>query len=107
MLIIWWRALLTSARYSFLVISMTFLPPVLLAILLQEVPRGKILFRIVFYLPASITGLVVILPLLILIAGTIAAFRPLDRLASNLLWPYLAWVAFATLLNASIWWLNR
>jgi multiple sugar transport system permease protein len=57
----WWRALLTSARYSFLVISMTFLPPVLLAILLQEVPRGKILFRVIFYLPASITGLVVIL----------------------------------------------
>ncbi len=57
----WWQALLTSARYSFLVISMTFLPPVLLAILLQEVPRGKILFRLIFYLPASITGLVVIL----------------------------------------------
>ncbi|HAL92322.1 MAG TPA: hypothetical protein DCM68_04770, partial [Verrucomicrobia bacterium] len=57
----WWRALLTSARYSFLVIAMTFLPPVLLAILLQEVPRGKILFRVIFYLPASITGLVVIL----------------------------------------------
>ncbi|MGD9781647.1 MAG: extracellular solute-binding protein, partial [Kiritimatiellia bacterium] len=57
----WWRALLASARYSFLVISMTFLPPVFLAILLQEVPRGKILFRVVFYLPASITGLVVIL----------------------------------------------
>ena len=54
----WWRALLTSARYSVLVISMTFLPPVLLAILLQEVPRGKILFRLLFYLPASITGLV-------------------------------------------------
>ena len=57
----WWQALLVSARYSFLVISMTFLPPVALAILLQEVPRGKILFRVVFYLPASITGLVVLL----------------------------------------------
>ena len=57
----WWQALLTSARYSLLVISMTFLPPVLLAILLQEVPRGKILFRLIFYLPASITGIVVIL----------------------------------------------
>ena len=57
----WWRALLTSARYAFLVISMTFIPPVLLAILLQEVPRGKILFRVIFYLPASITGLVVVL----------------------------------------------
>ncbi|NLB65970.1 MAG: extracellular solute-binding protein [Lentisphaerae bacterium] len=57
----WWQALLTSARYSFLVITMTFIPPVLLAILLQEVPRGKILFRLIFYLPATITGLVVIL----------------------------------------------
>lgn len=52
-------------------------------------------------------GLAVILPLLLLIVATIVAFRPLDRLASNLLWPYLAWVGFATLLNASLWWLNR
>ena len=56
---------------------------------------------------SPVAGLAVILPLIVLIAATIAAFRPLDRLASNLLWPYLAWVAFATLLNASIWWLNR
>jgi benzodiazapine receptor len=56
---------------------------------------------------SPVAGLVVILPLLVLIAASIAALRPLDRLASNLFWPYLAWVAFATLLNASIWWLNR
>jgi benzodiazapine receptor len=56
---------------------------------------------------SPLAGLAVILPLLVLIIATIAAFRPLDRLASNLLWPYLAWVGFATLLNASIWWLNR
>ncbi len=57
----WWRALWTSARYAAWVISLTFLPPVFLAILLQEVPHGKILFRLLFYLPAAITGLVVIL----------------------------------------------
>lgn len=56
---------------------------------------------------SPVAGLTVILPLLVLIVATIAAFRPLDRLASNLLWPYLAWVAFAMLLNGSIWWLNR
>jgi len=56
---------------------------------------------------SPLAGLVVILPLLAAIIAAIAAFRPLDRLASNLLWPYLAWVCFATLLNASIWWLNR
>lgn len=57
----WWVAVYNSFRYSFLVLSMTFLPPVFLAILLQEVPQGKILFRTIFYLPAVITGLVTML----------------------------------------------
>lgn len=56
----WWKAVWNSARYSLLVIGLTFLPPVILAVLLQEIPRGKLLFRILFYLPAVITGLVVI-----------------------------------------------
>lgn len=56
---------------------------------------------------SPLAGLVVILPLLAAILATIAAFRPLDRVASLILWPYLAWVSFATLLNLSIWWLNR
>lgn len=57
----WWQAIYNSLRYSFLVIAMTFLPPIFLAVLLQEIPRGKILFRTIFYLPAVITGLVTIL----------------------------------------------
>lgn len=56
---------------------------------------------------SPLLGMLVIVPLLITIIATMAAFRPLDRLAANLFWPYLAWVGFATLLNASIWWLNR
>lgn len=56
---------------------------------------------------SPVAGLAVILPLLVAIVATIVAFRPLDRIASWVLWPYLAWVGFATLLNASIWWLNR
>jgi multiple sugar transport system permease protein len=57
----WWGAVWNSLRYSALVISLTFLPPVVLAVLLQEVPHGKILYRTLFYLPAVITGLVVVL----------------------------------------------
>lgn len=57
----WWQAVYNSLRYCFLIISLTFLPPVILAILLQEVPHGKLLFRTVFYLPAVITGLVTLL----------------------------------------------
>lgn len=56
----WWLTVWNSARYCFLVIGLTFLPPVILAVLLQEIPRGKILFRTIFYLPAVISGLVVI-----------------------------------------------
>lgn len=56
----WWASVWNSLRYSFLVVGLTFLPPVILAVLLQEVPRGRIFFRTLFYLPAVITGLVVI-----------------------------------------------
>lgn len=57
----WWQAMYNSLRYSFLVMAMTFMPPIFLAVLLQEVPKGKILFRTIFYLPAVVTGLVTIL----------------------------------------------
>lgn len=57
----WWATIWNSIRYTVLVLVLTFIPPVLLAILLQEVPRGKVLFRVVFYLPAVMTGLVVML----------------------------------------------
>ena len=56
----WWLTVWNSLRYSILVVGLTFLPPVILAVLLDEIPRGKILFRTLFYLPAVITGLVVI-----------------------------------------------
>jgi len=58
---LWWQSVWNALRYSFLVMSLTFLPPIMLAILLQEIPRGKILFRVIYYLPAVITGLVTVL----------------------------------------------
>lgn len=56
----WWSSVYNSIRYSLLVIAMTFLPPVVLAVFLQEIPAGRLIFRTIFYLPAVITGLVVI-----------------------------------------------
>lgn len=40
------------------------------------------------------------------VAVTMLAFRPVDRWAGLLMLPYLAWVAFATVLNIAIWRLN-
>lgn len=51
-------------------------------------------------------GLVVILALLAAIVTTIVIFARIDRLAAWLLAPYLAWVSFASVLNAAIWVLN-
>ncbi len=60
-----------------------------------------------FGLESPLLGIVVIVPFLAAIVVTILAFRPVDRPAAWLLVPYLAWVSFATVLNVSVWWLNR
>jgi tryptophan-rich sensory protein len=51
-------------------------------------------------------GLAVIGALWLAIVWTILSFWPISRPASYLLMPYLAWVTFAALLNAGIFWLN-
>ena len=52
-------------------------------------------------------ALVVIVLLWACIALTVVAFRKHSARAAALLLPYLAWVSFASILNASLWWLNR
>jgi translocator protein len=56
---------------------------------------------------SPLLGLVVIVPFLALIVLTIRAFDVVDPFASWLLWPYAAWVCFATLINVAIVALNR
>lgn len=66
------------------------------------------LWSILFFgLHSPILGLLDILILLSLIVILTIKFYHLDRTAGYLLIPYLAWVTFATLLNFSIWQLNR
>jgi len=60
-----------------------------------------------FGLHNPLLALVEIILLWLLIYETYVQFKPIHKLAANLLLPYLAWVSFATILNASIWWLNR
>jgi tryptophan-rich sensory protein len=56
---------------------------------------------------SPLAGLVVIAALWIMIVVTIAVFAPVSRPAALLLIPYIAWVSFATVLNAAIYALNR
>ena len=57
----WWFSVYTALRYTGWVMGLTFLPPLFLAILLQEIPRARLFFRTVYYLPAVVNGLVMIL----------------------------------------------
>jgi translocator protein len=59
-----------------------------------------------FGLHSPALALVDIVALWIAILLTLLAFWKIDRRAGWLLVPYLAWVSFAGVLNASIWWLN-
>ncbi|MFN1835956.1 TspO/MBR family protein [Balneola sp. MJW-20] len=51
-------------------------------------------------------ALIDIFLLLAAISWTMIRFKNIDKTSAYLLYPYLAWVCFATILNASIVWLN-
>src|SRR5512139_3156139 len=68
----------------------------------------NILWSIVFFgLRAPLLGLIDIVLLWIAILFTIFHFLKVSKFSGVLLLPYLVWVSFATLLNFSLWILNR
>jgi len=54
-----WIAFLQTVVYACLALGFGFLMPIILALMLSEIPRAKMFFRTVFYLPAITSGLVV------------------------------------------------
>lgn len=48
-----------------------------------------------------------IILLLVMIALTVTSFFSIHKTAGLLLLPYILWVSFATVLNGTIWWLNK
>ena len=60
-----------------------------------------------FGLKNPMLALVEIVLLWLMIYETYLKFSKINKTAGYLLIPYLAWVAFAAVLNASIWWLNK
>ena len=59
-----------------------------------------------FGLHSPALALIDIVAMWVAILLTLLSFWKVDRRAGWLLVPYLAWVSFAGMLNASIWWLN-
>jgi tryptophan-rich sensory protein len=53
-----------------------------------------------------LAGLEIVI-LWLVIYETYSKFIKINKIAGYLFIPYLLWVSFASVLNGSIWWLNR
>ena len=60
-----------------------------------------------FGLQNPMLALIEIIVLWLMIYETYNQFNKIDKIAGYLMIPYLAWVAFALILNANICWLNK
>lgn len=66
------------------------------------------LWSILFFgLHNPMLALIEIVLLWLMIYETFVQFNKVNKIAGYLFIPYLLWVTFALVLNASIWWLNR
>ncbi|WP_159800699.1 TspO/MBR family protein [Flavobacterium sp. MK4S-17] len=66
------------------------------------------LWSILFFgLQNPLLALIEIVLLWLMIYETFIQFNKVHKTAAWLIIPYLLWVSFAMVLNASIWWLNR
>lgn len=78
-----------------------------LAFFLIQLTLNAIWSYLFFGLKNPMLALIEIALLWLMIYETYLKFIKINKIAGYLLIPYLAWVAFAGILNASIWWLNR
>ena len=58
---LFWEVLSNTVQYVVLTLAMGFFVPLILAILLTEVPKGKYLYRTLYYLPAVIAPVVALI----------------------------------------------
>ena len=66
------------------------------------------LWSILFFgLQNPLLALIEIVVLWLMIYETFVQFNKVSKIAGYLFIPYLLWVTFAFVLNASIWWLNK
>lgn len=78
-----------------------------LAFFLIQLTLNAIWSYLFFGLKNPMLALIEIALLWLMIYETYLKFVKMNKIAGYLLIPYMAWVAFAAVLNASIWWLNK
>jgi len=55
-----WSSLKNAFYFCALWMIFGFAPPVALAVILQEIPLGRVMFRVLFYIPAVVSGVVIL-----------------------------------------------
>jgi multiple sugar transport system permease protein len=79
------QVVLNTIYYVILSMSLGFAAPIVLALLLTEVPRGKVLFRVLYYLPSVMAPLVISLMWVVLFSespdGALNSFLDLFGIA--------------------------
>jgi benzodiazapine receptor len=78
-----------------------------LGFFLIQLTLNAIWSYVFFGLKNPLLALIEIALLELMIYETYLKFIKINKTAGYLLIPYMAWVAFAGILNASIWWLNK
>ncbi len=78
-----------------------------LAFFLIQLTLNAVWSYLFFGLKNPMLALIEIALLWLMIYETYLKFIKINKIAGYLLIPYLAWVGFAAILNASIWWLNK
>jgi tryptophan-rich sensory protein len=81
--------------------------PVALGLFYAQLGLNMLWSVLFFGLRSPGWALLEIFVLLSVLAVVQVRFQRIDRLAGLLWTPYVAWVGFATVLNATVWWLNR
>lgn len=56
-----WLSMARAAQYTALYLVLVFFPPIVLAVLLSEIPSGKVFLRVLYYLPAILSGIVMVI----------------------------------------------
>ncbi|MCG5234809.1 TspO/MBR family protein [Xanthobacter oligotrophicus] len=77
-----------------------------IGLFLGQLALNAVWSPVFFGLHAPVAGLIIILALIVVLALSLRATFRVDRTAGGLLVPYLAWVCYASTLNASIVLLN-
>ena len=54
-----WRGITNSFEFTLWLLGLGFFLPIAIALVLHEIPKGKVLFRVLYYLPAVTTSVVV------------------------------------------------